>query len=87
MCVLIKHYKLYFRTSGQTMSYCMISQVKECKLIAIYLYICNIYKGVLMYSSLLFSNNSYHAFTDSEIMTIYLYALNIDQQFKIKQIY
>jgi hypothetical protein len=34
-----------------------------------------------------FSNNSEPDFTDPEVMTIYLYAMHIEQRFKIKQIY
>ena len=40
-----------------------------------------------MYSCQRFSNNSQPEFTDPEVMTIYLYVMNIEQRFKIKQIY
>ena len=40
-----------------------------------------------MYSCLRFSNNSVPEFNDPKIMTIYLYVMNIEQRFKIKQIY
>ena len=69
------------------MSYRMIPKVKELKLIAMYLYISDIYKNELMYSCLRFSNNSEPEFTDAEVMTIYLYAMHVEQRFKIKQIY
>jgi len=69
------------------MSYRMIPKVKELKLIAMYLYISDIYNSELMYSCLRFSNNSVPEFTDPEVMTIYLYVMNIEQRFKIKQIY
>jgi len=69
------------------LSYRMIPKVKEFKLIAIYLYISDIYKSELMYSCLRFSNNSEPEFTDPEVMTIYLYAMHVEQRFKIKQIY
>jgi hypothetical protein len=65
----------------------MISKVKELKLISMYLYISDIYKCDLMYSCQRFSNNSTPEFTDEEIMTIYLYAMHIEQRFKVKQIY
>ena len=65
----------------------MIPKVKELKLIAMYLYISDIYKNKLMYSCLRFSNNSEPEFTDAEVMTIYLYTMHIEQRFKIKQIY
>ena len=69
------------------MSYLMIPKVKELKLIAIYLYIIGIYKKDLMYSCSRFSNNSELEFTDPEVMTIYLYAMHIEQRFRVKQIY
>ena len=40
-----------------------------------------------MYSCQRFSNNSKPEFTDEEVMTIYLYAMHIEQRFKVKQIY
>ena len=36
---------------------------------------------------LIFCNNSEPEFTDAEVMTIYLYAMHVEQRFKIKQIY
>ena len=69
------------------MSYRMITKVKELKLIAMYLYICDLYNNELMYSCQRFSNNSEPEFTDPEVMTIYLYVMNTEQRFKIKQIY
>ena len=65
----------------------MIPKVKELKLIAMYLYISDIYKTKLMHSCLRFSNNSEPEFSDPEVMTIYLYAMHIEQRSKIKQIY
>lgn len=65
----------------------MIPKVKELKLIAMYLFISDVYKDELAPSCNRFSNNSDPEFTDSEIMTIYLYTMNIEQRFKIKQIY
>jgi hypothetical protein len=69
------------------MSSCMIPKVKELKLIAMYLYISDIYKQELQYSCQRFSNNATPAFTDEEIMTIYLYSMQVEQRFKVKQIY
>ena len=69
------------------MSYRMIPKVKELKLIAMYLYISDIYEQDLMHSCQRFSNNSKPEFTDEEVMTIYLYAMHIEQRFKVKQIY
>jgi hypothetical protein len=65
----------------------MIPKAKELKLIAIYLYISDIYKIELTHSCQRFTNNSEPVFTDEEIMTIYLYVMNIEQRFKVKQIY
>jgi hypothetical protein len=65
----------------------MIPKVKAFKLIAMYFYISDIYDKELKYSCQRFSNNSEPDFTDQEIMTIYLYAMQIEQRFKIKQIY
>ncbi len=65
----------------------MILKVKEFKLIAIHLYISDIYSNKLKYFSRRFSNKSDPDFTDQEIMTIYLYVMQIEQRFKIKQIY
>jgi hypothetical protein len=44
----------------------------------------NKYKDERVYSCLGFSNNSMPESTDHEVMTIYLYAMHIEQQFKIK---
>jgi len=52
------------------MSYRMIPKVNELKLIAMYLYISDIYKYELMYSCQRFSNSSKPEFTDEEVMTI-----------------
>ena len=65
----------------------MIPKVKAFKLIAMYFYISDIYDNELKYSCQRFSNNSEPDFTDQEIMTIYLYAMHVEQRFKIKQIY
>jgi hypothetical protein len=65
----------------------MISKVKELKLISIYLYICDIYDSKLSVACERFSNNNQPAFTDQEVITIYLYVMNIEQRLKIKQIH
>lgn len=69
------------------MSLSMIPKAKELKLIAIYLYVCNLYNTSLKYSCMRFSNNSEPVFTDQEILTIYLFAMHAEQRFKISQIY
>jgi hypothetical protein len=65
----------------------MIPKVKELKLIAIYLHICHLYEFNLKYSCMRFSNNCVPEFSDQEILTIYLFAMHVEQRFKIKQIY
>jgi len=65
----------------------MIPKVKELKLISIYLYICDIYDSKLRSACERFSNNNNPDFTDQEVITIYLYAMNIEQRLKIKQIH
>jgi hypothetical protein len=69
------------------MSVNMISTAKELKLISVYLYICDIYDSELRNTCERFSNNNHPDFTDQEVITIYLYAMNIEQRLKIKQIY
>jgi hypothetical protein len=65
----------------------MIPKVKELKLIFIYLYICDIYNSKLKSACERFINNNHSAFTDREVITIYLYTMNIEQRLKIKQIH
>jgi hypothetical protein len=65
----------------------MIPKVKELKLISIYLYIWDIYDSRLRSACERFSNNRNPDFTDQEIITIYLYAMNVEQRLKIKQIH
>ena len=69
------------------MSLSMIPKVKELKLIAIYLYICKLYDTDFKYSFMRFSNNKEPEFSDQEILTIYLFAMQAEQRFKISQIY
>ena len=65
----------------------MIPKAKELKLISIYLYICDIFDSRLKGTCQRFSNNSNPDFNDQEVMTIYLYTMNVEQRIKIKQIY
>ena len=65
----------------------MIPKAKELKLISIYLYICDIFDSRLKGTCQRFSNNSNPDFTDQEVMTIYLYAINVEQRLKIKKIH
>ena len=65
----------------------MIPKVKELKLISTYLYICDIYDSRLKSACERFSNNNNPDFTDQEVITIYLYTMNVEQRLKIKQIH
>jgi hypothetical protein len=65
----------------------MIPKDNEFKLIYIYLYICDLYDKQLHFYCQRFSNNKNPAFTDQEILTIYLYAMSIEQFTEIKRIH
>lgn len=65
----------------------MIPKVKEHNLISMFLYISDLYNMELKFSCQRFSNNANPAFSDEEIMTIYLFAMTNEQKFKIKQIH
>ncbi len=59
----------------------MIPEAKAIKLVEIYLYICKRYDEDLKYCCERFSNNNEPKFSDQEIMTIYLYAIQEEQRF------
>jgi len=65
----------------------MIPNAKAIKLIAIYMFICDIYESHLRHSCQRYSNNSNPVFTDQEIITIYLFCMHIEHRFRIKHIY
>jgi hypothetical protein len=65
----------------------MIPKAKILNLIAIYLYICDIYDSKLKTVCQRFSNNSNPEFTDQEVITIYLFVMHMEQKVKIKQIH
>lgn len=65
----------------------MIPKANILKLIAIYLYICDIYDKNLYHLCQRFSNNSNPDFTDQEVITIYLYVMSIEQKLKLKQMH
>lgn len=65
----------------------MIPEVKKLKLVALYFYICHMYDSELKYICKRFSNNDQPAFTDQEVLTIYLFVMHAEQRFKVKQIY
>lgn len=65
----------------------MIPSEKEFKLIQIYMYVCDLYDQELKYYCQRYSNNSNPAFTDQEIMTIYLFAGHCQKYFQIRDIH
>jgi hypothetical protein len=65
----------------------MILETKAVKLIQIYFYICKRFEEDLKYCCKRHSNNDKQELTDQEIMTIYLYIMQEEQRFKIKQIH
>ena len=64
-----------------------MSDNQALKLIRIYLTISDLYDSELFYVSQRFSNNSEPEFTDQEVMTVFLYAINQEERFTISQIY
>lgn len=65
----------------------MIPKEKELKLIKIYIYICDLYDSELKYYCQRYSNNNTPAFTDQEIMAIYLFAGYCQKYFLVKDIH
>ncbi len=65
----------------------MIIKDKGCKLIEIYFYISEKYESNLKFLCERFSNNKEPKFSDVEIMTVYLYVIHHEQQYKIKHIH
>lgn len=65
----------------------MILEAKAIKLVEIYLYVCKRFDEDLKYHCERFSNNYEPKFSDQEIMTIYLFAVQEEQRFKVKQIH
>lgn len=65
----------------------MIIQTKALKLVHIYLTICERFENNLKYTCERFSNNDKPDLTDEEIMTMYLFAINEEQRFEVKQIH
>jgi hypothetical protein len=65
----------------------MINQPKALKLVKIYSTICDSFEKDLKYTCERFSNNTKQDLTDQEIMTIYLFTVQEEQRFSIKQIH
>ena len=64
-----------------------MSDNKKVKLIAIYMYISELYEKELQYTCQRFSNNSSPEFTDAELMTVYLFAVCEEERFQVKKIH
>ena len=62
-------------------------EYKKVKLIAIYMYISELYEMELQYTCQRFSNNSLPEFTDQELMTIYLFVMTEQKYFQVKDIH
>jgi len=65
----------------------MTPKDSKLKLVAMYLYINDIYNDVLKHSCNRFSNNNKPIFTDVEIMTVFLFVMTDIQLFRVKQIH
>jgi hypothetical protein len=65
----------------------MINQPKALKLVKIYSIICDSFEKDLKYTCERFSNNDKQDLTDQEIMTIYLFAVQEERRFSIKEIH
>jgi hypothetical protein len=65
----------------------MIIQTKAVKLVQIYSTICEKFEKDLKYTCERFSNNDKQVLTDEEIMTIYLFVIEEEQRFTVKQIH
>jgi hypothetical protein len=60
---------------------------KKVKLIAIYMYISELYEKELQYTCQRFSNNSTPEFSDAELMTVYLFVISEEERFQVKKIH
>ena len=65
----------------------MIKQTKTLKLVKIYSIICDKFEKDLKYTCERFSNNDKQGLTDQEIMTIYLFSVQEELRFSVKQIH
>jgi hypothetical protein len=65
----------------------MIAPANAMKLIQIYFHVCEEYESTLKYSCERMSPNQHQQLTDPEIISIYLYAVHVEQRFRVKQIH
>ncbi len=61
--------------------------MSEIKRIALYFYVCERYEAELKYPCQRFSNNDAPAFTDHEVLTLYLYLHSEEHRLKIKEMH
>lgn len=59
----------------------------EIRLIALYFYVCERYEEDLRYECQRFSNNQEVAFTDQELLTVYLYAVGEEKRLQVKEVH
>lgn len=65
----------------------MIPKVKSTKLVEIFFFVSDLYDTELKYCCERFSNNNKPDFSDEEIITIYLFCVNVENRFKVRAIY
>jgi hypothetical protein len=65
----------------------MIPTDKKLILIKIYCHVCDQYEKELKYLCQRFSNNSSPVFTDQEAITVYLFAMHVENRLKVKHIH
>lgn len=65
----------------------MLSEAKALQLITIYYYVCQQWEEQLQYSVQRFTHNDQPLFTDAEVITLYLFVMQTEQRFTIRQIY
>lgn len=62
--------------------------MQQLKLIQLYFYVCQVYEEELKWHCQRFTKNGLEPdFTDSELLTTYLFAVGFEQRFQVKQIY
>lgn len=65
----------------------MTSTDNMTKLVKIYCYVCDQWEKEIKYHCRRFSNNNNPEFTDQEALCIYLYSMNVEHRFRVKDIY
>jgi hypothetical protein len=65
----------------------MIPTGEKLKLVEIYCHVCDLYEKELKYLCQRFSNNRFPEFTDQEAIAVYLFAMLVENRFKVKHIH